>query len=346
VAGQEPAWWYETKPTWQATLLKPAASIYASVALRRLRNATPYRARLPVICVGNFTVGGTGKTPFAIALATLAASLGHAPWFLSRGYGGTLQGPIRVEPDHHTAAETGDEPLLLARIAPTVVARDRKRGAQFIENNAPQNAVIIMDDGLQNPALQKDLTVALVDRSRGIGNGLVLPAGPLRLPLAAQTGLADIIALTGNASGKHPEADIVRRLPEVPVIHTSTAPTSDTDWLNGLNVVAYAGIANPDRFLAMLEKSGARIVERRAFRDHQPLTANDAEALLAAAHRGRAELITTEKDLARLSGMSGALETLRNRSKILAIKTEFAPDSLAILKDHVQRAIEPRLRSA
>ena len=175
--------------------------------MARLRRAKPYRPLIPVICVGNFTAGGSGKTPLAILLARIVSGLGREPWFLSRGYGGTLKGPLRVEPATHSADEVGDEPLLLARHAPTIIAQDRRRGAEAIEASASQDGVIIMDDGLQNPALAKNLSIAVVDTDRGFGNGYVIPAGPLRAPLAAQIGLAGLIVITGRRpSGEPPLA--------------------------------------------------------------------------------------------------------------------------------------------
>ena len=161
---------------------------------------------MPVICIGNFTAGGSGKTPLALLVAQLVADEGREPWFLSRGYGGRLPGPIQVAPDVHGSADVGDEPLLLARRAPTVIARNRAAGAQFIEATAPANAVIIMDDGLQNPFLAKELVIAVVSGDRGFGNGHVIPAGPLRAPLAAQIGLADTIVVTGHEASELEEA--------------------------------------------------------------------------------------------------------------------------------------------
>lgn len=173
------------------------------VATARLQKNNPYSSRLPVICIGNFTVGGSGKTPLALLVAKLVADEGLEPWYLSRGYGGRLPGPTRVDAALHGSVDVGDEPLLLARRAPTVVSRDRSKGAQFIETIATPNAVIIMDDGLQNRSLAKDLVIAVISEDRGFGNGRVIPAGPLRAPLDVQIGLADAIVVTGQGNSRN-----------------------------------------------------------------------------------------------------------------------------------------------
>jgi tetraacyldisaccharide 4'-kinase len=308
-----------------------------------LRNAKPYRSRLPVLCVGNFTAGGSGKTPLAILLAGLVSDLGRQPWFLSRGYGGTLQGPLRVDPERHSAGEVGDEPLLLAQRAPTVIARDRRAGAEAIEAmqvESPRNGVIIMDDGLQNPALAKDLTIVAIDANRGFGNGYVIPAGPLRAPLAAQIALADLIVVTGGRP--HDDAPFVktlRAMTRAPIIATETRATVSARELKGQDVIAYAGIANPQRFFTMLDRFGARVVERRTFADHHGFSEVEAKALLDLAELKDAALVTTEKDLARLSGTSGRCAELKNRSNALAIETVIDGTDLATLTAMITRAV-------
>lgn len=186
-------WWREASLA--ATLLTPFAALYGAVAARRL--AAPGRdVGIPIICVGNLDLGGAGKTPTALAVGELLQAAGATPFFLSRGYGGSLAGPVRVEPARHTAAMVGDEPLLLARLAPTVVARDRVLGANFAR--ARGASVVVMDDGFQNPSLTKNLSILVVDGTRGIGNGRVFPAGPLRAPLQAQLARAHAILVIGE----------------------------------------------------------------------------------------------------------------------------------------------------
>ena len=333
----EPAWWYHDEPTWQTRALRPASWLYGSIASARFKRRRPYKSRLPVICAGNFTAGGTGKTPLAIAVADMVKAAGRAPWFLSRGFGGRLDGQEQVDPAKHHAAEVGDEPLLLAQRAPTVISRNRRHGAEFIERHAPANAVIIMDDGLQNPQLHKDLRLAVVDAARGLGNGRVIPAGPLRAPMAFQAGLADAIILTGRTSANQTPAG----LPELPIIRAITVPAGDTAWLKDKSVVAFAGIANPDRFFHLLESLGAKIVTRRAYPDHQSLQQDEAADLLRIARGQGAHLITTEKDFVRLSGpQQGPLNELRALTRTLQIATAFESSERAKLESLVLKALK------
>jgi tetraacyldisaccharide 4'-kinase len=182
----EPTWWYGGGGDFRQRALVPLGRLYGWIAERRYSRHRPYRSRLPVICVGNFTAGGTGKTPLAIAIARLLIARGERPVFLTRGYGGRTAGPAWVAASPGAARLYGDEPLLLCAVAPTLVARDRRAGVIAIEADRRQPTVIVMDDGLQNGAVAKDLSLALVDGKRGVGNGEVIPAGPLRAPLDFQ----------------------------------------------------------------------------------------------------------------------------------------------------------------
>lgn len=333
MANAEPSWWYQAGDPWQARVLAPIAQLYGFVAARRMTSAIPERAARPVICVGNFTAGGTGKTPMSLLVADIVEELGGAPWFLSRGYGGRLDGQERVDAARHTAAEVGDEPLLLAARAPTVISRDRRLGAEFIARQAPQNAVVIMDDGLQNPALAKDLTIALIDRARGLGNGRVIPAGPLRAPLDVQIARTDLIVINGPA-GNTAAADLAAT-GSIPTLAAAPKPR-EAAWLSGARVIAFAGIANPNRFFAMLESCGAVIVERRAFADHQTLSDADASALLARAQSEGATLVTTEKDYVRLRGLDGTRIQLYERARPVAIQLAMPDADRALLKSRIE----------
>jgi tetraacyldisaccharide 4'-kinase len=340
VPNSEPSWWYGQSGGWQTALLSPIAAVVGAIARDRLQNAQSYRSPLPVICVGNFTAGGSGKTPLALHLAKLAAEENREPWFLSRGYGGKLKGPVRVDPARHGADDVGDEPLLLARAAPTVVARDRRKGAEAIEVLASKKAVVIMDDGLQNPSLAKDLSIAVVDAQRGFGNGRVVPAGPLRAPLEVQGKLVQLVLLMGQ----NPNADtsIVRKLRDLtaaPIVCAQTCADDGAAKFKGQRVVAYAGIANPGRFFATLALLGADIVERWAFADHHVFSEAEARDLVEIAEHADALLVTTEKDLARLSGTKGACAMLKQQSEALAIRTVFEDDDLEIIRDLIRRAL-------
>jgi tetraacyldisaccharide 4'-kinase len=327
VPPEEPSWWYATDGSGQLTkrLLEPAAWLYARMAQRRFAKIESYRARVPVICVGNFTAGGTGKTPLAQLIAAHLTAAGRRPVVLSRGYGGANKGPELVRPTQHRAAEVGDEPLLLAQTVPVVIARDRAAGVRFIEDLADTPDVIVMDDGLQNPAVHQDLTIALVDGARGVGNGAVIPAGPLRAPIEFQFGLADAIVVNGRGPvGRETSVrDTLRRQFPGPVLEAQVAPAGDTAWLAQKPVLAYSGIGHPARFFAGLEALDARIVDRRTFGDHHQFKEREARDLLAAADAQGAQLVTTQKDWVRLSGEGGALSALQERSRVLEIRLAF-----------------------
>jgi tetraacyldisaccharide 4'-kinase len=315
---EEPSWWYGGKPA--PALLAPLGRLYGGIAEWRFRRYAPYRSRLPVICIGNFTAGGTGKTPLSILIARMLQAQGLAPAFLTRGYGGRETGPAWVDTGAGGADRFGDEPLLLARAAPTVVARDRALGAQLIEASGRGISAIIMDDGLQNPSLAKDLTIAVVDGARGLGNGAVIPAGPLRAPIDFQMGLVDAIGVTMTGDANETLELMRHRFPG-PVLELHRAATGDVDWLKGTAVVAFAGIANPGRFFAQLEELGADVKHCIAFRDHHAFTRDDAERLLAAAAQHGATLVTTEKDWARLQGKPELPPRLVESARTLAIET-------------------------
>ena len=321
----EPGWWYGEAPDVRARLLEPLGALYGWMARLRYRRHQPYRARLPVICIGNFTAGGTGKTPLALTVARMLLARGLRPAFLTRGYGGTDAGPTWVEDAPGASRRFGDEPLLLARIAPALVARDRSAGARAIETGGLGIGVIIMDDGLQNGSLKKDLAIAVVDGARGLGNGEVIPAGPLRAPLDFQLGLVDAIVVR-TPDGDGPTAPVMherlRRIFPGPVLAARVAPTGDTAWLSGRPVVAFAGIANPQRFYALAERLGARVTERVSFPDHHAFSRADAVRLFTLARAKGCDLITTEKDFARLSGMEEVTE-LALATRVLAIEMVF-----------------------
>ena len=307
-----------------AGLLQPLGKLYGWVSEVRYERTKPYRSRLPVICVGNFTAGGTGKTPLVLHLCRHLIENGQHPIALSRGYGGALSGPYWVDAGRDSAAQVGDESLLLAAQTRTLIARDRVQGAKAIENGPHTATVIVMDDGMQNASLGKDLTIAVIDGRRGFGNGRTIPAGPLRASLSFQMELADAIVVNERPGSDGEMLDLLRRRFAGPVLSARVAPAGDSAWLKGAPVVAWAGIGAPERFFSLLEELGADILGRHAFADHHPISDVEATALLAAADRSDAVLVTTEKDLARLAGASGAAGAVRARSRTLPIALDFA----------------------
>jgi tetraacyldisaccharide 4'-kinase len=321
---REPAFWWRAAGL-EAGLLAPLAAIYGAVAASRLTQSGA-RAAVPVICIGNPTVGGAGKTPLTLALARLLAAAGETPALLSRGYGGRLAGPLRVDVARHRAADVGDEPLLLARVAPTFVARDRVAGAQA----AAGASLILMDDGFQNPSLQKDFAVLVVDARRGIGNGRVVPAGPLRAPLHVQLARADALVVVGTA----PAADAVAaaaRARGVPVFHAGLEPdTAVAAALAGARVLAFAGIGDPEKLFATLKEAGIAVAATRGFPDHHRYTPAEARMLCEQAEREALLLVTTEKDLVRLQG-DRSVAALAARARALPVTLRFA-DEAAFLR--------------
>ena len=341
---EEPQWWYGETPDPRQRLLAPIAHLYGWIVEARFRRHRPYRSRLPVICIGNFTAGGAGKTPLALAIAQLLLQRGEAPVFLTRGYGGTLAGPAWVEETADAASRFGDEPLLLVRVAPTLVARDREAGVQRIEDGGWHASVIIMDDGLQNPALIKDLSIAVVDDRRGVGNGEVIPAGPLRAPLEFQLGLIDAIVVraqdAATPSQKQGVHELLRRTFPGPVLAARAVPRGGTAWLTNTPIVAYAGIVNPDRFFGLLEASGACVVQRIAFPDHHAFSRADAVRLLDRARATGARLVTTEKDWVRLKGNDDVRKDLLEQTEPFGIEMAFQTRDLDRLTTLIEGAIQ------
>ncbi len=316
---REPAFWWREAGL-LARLLAPLGALYGAVAASRMTRKGR-RANVPVVCVGNLTLGGSGKTPAAIAIARMLQAAGRRPVFLTRGYGGRLAGPVLVVATH-TAAEVGDEPLLLARVAPTIVARNRVAGAAAAE--AAGADVIVMDDGFQNPSLEKTLSILVIDGPRGVGNGHVFPAGPLRAPLAAQFARFPVLVVVGEA-GTSTQA-VRKAAPPRMVTRTGrlVPDPAAIAALAGRRVLAFAGIGDPEKFFAMLRAAGIAIGETRSFADHHVFTATEAAELLGRADAARLTLVTTEKDHARTSG-NPALATLAARTMTLPVALAVEP---------------------
>lgn len=295
-----PAFWSYpvSAPGLWARLLSPLGALYAIGTARRLRQAG-YKARVPVICIGNLNVGGTGKTPTAILLAQSLLAADHVVHVVSRGYGGTLQGPVRVDPAHHSADQVGDEPLVLSAFCPVWVARDRAAGVQAAE--AAGAGVILLDDGFQNPSVVKDLSIVVVDAETGFGNGRCLPAGPLREPVETGLRRAGLILLIGPDPARQAFLrDWSKVLGPLPVQEAVLEPLAmGMDW-QGARVIAFAGIGRPAKFFATLRGEGADIVRAEPLDDHQPLSEALLKRLEMEAFATGAQLVTTEKDAARL----------------------------------------------
>jgi tetraacyldisaccharide 4'-kinase len=273
------------------SLLAPAGWLYAAGGWLRQRTTSPRTINVPVICIGNAVAGGAGKTPTVLALAEMLADIN--PHALSRGYGGRLPGPVLVDPATHSAAETGDEPLLLAARLPAWIARDRVAGAAAA--CAAGAGLVLMDDGFQNPKLAKTISLLVVDSVTGFGNGYCLPAGPLREPADRALARADAVILVGddgNGGGFTPQT-------VKPVFRAGIRPAGDTGDFAGKPVVAFAGIGRPQKFFDTLAACGAEIVARHAFADHHPYS--EAElASIAAELKDGVLMVTTEKDHVRL----------------------------------------------
>lgn len=291
-------WWRAPdRPGVLPRLLAPLGWLYAAATARRLRQQG-YAPRVPVICVGNLTAGGAGKTPTVIALIDRLSARGHKVHVVSRGYGGRLEGPLRVEEARHTAAEVGDEPLLLSAFAPVWVARDRAAAVRAAEAAGAQ--VIVMDDGFQNPSVKPSVSLVVVDAVKAFGNARCIPAGPLREPVATGLSRANLVLTIGDATAQAQfDATWGRAIP-VPRLTGALLPLQmGMDW-KGERLLAFAGIADPSRFFTTLRAEGADLVRGEALADHEMLSETLLRRLEAEAAVAGAQLVTTEKDAARL----------------------------------------------
>ena len=305
---REPAFWYRP-PSLISRLLMPLGAVYGQVAASRMRGRG-FDAGIPVICVGNYHTGGAGKTPTVLALTKLLRDLGETPVVLSRGYGGKWQGPVKVDPERHIAANVGDEPLMLALTVPVVIARDRVGGVALARSQGA--SVILMDDGFQNPAIAKDASIIVIDGDRGLGNACVFPAGPLRAPLPPQLARTDALIVIGDGTAASAVAAAIAAQAK-PVLSARLVPdAASLARFAGRRVLAFAGIGDPKRFFRTLRGAGVEIARERVFADHHAFSRDEIETLVAEAGRDGLTLVTTEKDIARLRGAEGIAASVRD----------------------------------
>lgn len=311
---------------WPAAALTPVSWLWRLGAGLRNATATPYRPAVPLICIGNATAGGAGKTPTVLAVARELMARSRRVGLLSRGHGGALKGSVRVDPALHTSADVGDEPLLLAAAAPTVIARDRAAGARMLEEIGVD--AIVMDDGLQNPSIAPALSLLVVDGGAGIGNGRLMPAGPLREPWDEALERSAAVVLIGDD-----RTGIATRIGDRrPILRGVLEPSPAALALRERKVLGFAGIGRPDKFRDTLGDIGAEVIGFRAFADHHPYRPLEVMELVEQAAAEDAILVTTAKDAVRLPPEARAMVTVvevtltwQDRSAVGAVLDRLAP---------------------
>lgn len=315
---REPAFWYRP-PSLLSRLLAPLGAIYGAVTAQRMMRAGA-SAGLPVICIGNYHVGGAGKTPTTLALANILRAIGEQPFVVSRGYGGTMQGPVLVDLSLHAAADVGDEPLMMAASTPVIVSRDRSAGAALARTQGA--SVVLLDDGFQNPALVKDASLIVIDALRGVGNGGVFPAGPLRAPLTMQIARTDALIVIGEGGAADGVAGSIKQR-GMPVLRARLVPDdAAAGALRGRRVLAFSGIGDPARFVATLKACGIDVAAQHAFADHHAFTPDEIGRLVADATAKSLTLVTTEKDMARICS-DARLAPYADRISVLPVTLRF-----------------------
>ncbi|RCL01165.1 MAG: tetraacyldisaccharide 4'-kinase [Candidatus Tokpelaia sp. JSC085] len=294
MANKAPAFWWK-KPGLASRLLTPAAMAYGYFAQRNIENRIPSVVDLPVLCIGNFTLGGTGKTPVAIAFAQVARKCGYEPGIVSRGFGGTVHGVHMVDVTRDCARIVGDEPLLLAEHARVVVASDRYAAARMLKDTGCN--IILMDDGFQSRRLYADYTLLVVDAIRGFGNRKIFPSGPLRAPLATQITYTDSILIIGDGVGVGQDCHVAHT--KKPVYHAKLVPLANAQ-VAGRQFLAFAGIGHPQKFFESVKALGGIIKKEYVFADHYFFSESDIKNIAASAKAHKLTIATTAKDYVRL----------------------------------------------
>lgn len=336
---EAPRFWWLQRLSVPALLLSPIAGLYGAVAGRRMRGAPKATAPVPVVCIGNYVVGGAGKTPTALAIARIARGMGLKPGFLTRGYGGKAPPPLLVDPALHGATEVGDEALLLAAAGPVVVSPDRPAGLPLLAEQGVD--LIIMDDGFQNPSLRKDLTLIVVDGTAGIGNGRVIPSGPLRAPLRTQIVRSDAVVVVGPGKAGDRMVRRIARAGRI-VLRGAITPAVQRDW-GERSFLAFAGIGRPEKFFNTLDRAGVPLADVKGFPDHHLYSEDDARKLLARAEQEGLDLITTSKDHARLARLDGERAKLREKVVVFDVAMTFEnEDRIAGLIAETVRKVRTR----
>lgn len=318
MTSEAPPFWWQA-PDWRALALSPASAVYSAVAKRRMTNARREKIDVPVLCVGNFTVGGAGKTPVAIALAEQAKQMLLTPGFLSRGFGGSSRAPHMVDVEHDSARHVGDEPMLLAAHAPVVVTPDRAAGAKLLAARGCD--LIIMDDGFQSARIHMDYALLVIDGRRGVGNGHVIPGGPVRAPIVHQMRFAHALLKVGAGEAANEVIRIASRAGR-PVYEANAEPR-DPQRFAGRRFLAFAGIGDPEKFFATVSDCGGLVEATRSFPDHHFFTREELEDLSATATAAGLELITTAKDAVRLKHGSSWEKDFAAKLDVLEIGLSF-----------------------
>lgn len=291
---QAPEFWYRSQASLSAKLLSPLAAIYAAITGTRFKSTTPHQAKVPVVCVGNFTMGGAGKTPLTLNLYTLLQAKGFKPCILSRGYGGETLGPHLVSIKADTAKTVGDEPYMMAASCPVVISRDRVAGSTFIEKKGFD--LILMDDGFQNPSLTKDLSILAVDGKVMLGNSKVFPAGPLREPMARALSRTDAIVIIGTTAEKVETKGAFSF--KGPIFNATLQPKARIELPP--KAIGFCGIGRPSKFYTTLKDLNVELIKTVDFQDHHPYSLQDLEKLETLSTKLDTPLVTTEKDWVKL----------------------------------------------